>query len=121
MLERDEQLSSFKTILEEKESLRQQQLEKEKTLTTSLEEIAEQKALAQSKITELEARLTTTKELVRQSETNITNKKKLIWNSIRSIHSYKLGELKEVRQHLEKAQSELRQQERVSRRSFGIK
>ena len=114
--ERDEQLTSFKTILEEKESLLQQQLEKENILTSNLEDINKQKALAQSKITKLEERLATTEELVRESETNVTSQKQA-YLELDTQHTQLQSELKEVSKHLQEAQSAL-QEAKTARESF---
>ena len=114
--ERDEQLTSFKTILEEKESLLQQQLEKEKLLTSNLEDINKQKALAQLKITELEERLATTEELVSERETIVTSQKQA-YLELDSRHTQLQSELKEVSEHLQEAQSEL-QEAKTARESF---
>ena len=114
--ERDEQLTSFKTILEEKEALFQQQLEKETALASNLEEINKQKASAQLKITKLEERLSATEKLVRESENNVTNQKEA-YLELDSRHTQLQCELKEVNKHLQEAQSELLEA-KTARESF---
>ena len=114
--ERDEQLTSFKTILEEKEALLQQQLDREKALTSNLEDVNKQKVLAESKIIELKEKLATTEESVRESETNVTSQKEA-YLELDSRHTRLQNELKEVSKHLQEAQSEL-QEAKTARESF---
>lgn len=114
--EKDEQLSSFKTILEEKELLLQQHLENENTLSKDLEQANELRTSSDLRIRELESKLVASGDLIKERESEIAAQRE-VYTELTTQHQELQSNLKGAHEQLIAVQVEVHEA-KTARESF---